>query len=114
MNVTWKDVDDYVDEVVIHYASKELTGVYGVPRGGVILAVMLSHALNIPFLSAPCEGCLVVDEISDTGSTLLHYREKKYQITTMFCNPETKVIPDFYKKLKHDEWVVFPWERRIP
>lgn len=112
--LTWEDVDDFVDELVIRYATREFSGVYGVPRGGSVLAVIISHAMNIPYLGAPSDGCLVVDDISDSGITLQHYQEKGYEIATMFCHPETKVIPDYYRSLKHDEWIVFPWERTSP
>lgn len=112
--ITWEDVEHFVDDVVARYTSKNLSGVYGIPRGGSVLAVMISHGLNIPCLSAPHKHCLVVDDISDSGLTLLHYREKGYEIVTMYCHPETKVTPNFYKKIKGDEWVVFPWERQIP
>lgn len=112
--LTWEEVDEFVDIVTIRYASRNLSGVYGVPRGGSVLAVMLSHGLNIPYLASPCENCMVVDDISDSGLTLQQYRKKGYEIVTMYCHPETKVIPHFYKNLKGDEWIVFPWEREIP
>jgi len=112
--ITWEDVDDFVDNVTIKYATRQPKGVYGIPRGGAVLAVMISHALGVPYLGAPCDGCMVVDDISDSGITLEHYRKKGYEIVTMFCHPSTKVIPDFYGRLKSDEWIVFPWERSSP
>ena len=109
--LTWNDVDKFISELSIHYRDWEFTGVYGIPRGGSVLAVMVSHALNIPCLFAPCKGCLVVDDISDSGLTLLHFREKGYEIATMFCKKETVVVPNFYTGTKTDEWIVFPWEK---
>lgn len=111
LQVTWTDVDDFIDKVTIHYATKNLTGVYGIPRGGLILAVMASHSLGIPLLQAPMKGCLVIDDISDTGITLKHYRDKGYQIATMFSTKNTQVKPDLTMFTKDDEWIVFPWER---
>lgn len=112
--VSWDEVEEFVDEVVIRYASRTVSGVYGIPRGGSVLAVMISHGLNVPCLNAPHKNCIVVDDISDSGLTLQHSRQKGYEIVTMYCHPETTVIPNFYKMLKADEWIVFPWERRIP
>ncbi len=111
LQVTWSDVDDWIDQVTIRYAGKHLSGVYGIPRGGTVLAIMLSHAMDIPCLSAPCKNCLIVDDISDTGITLKHYHEKGYQIATMYSTDNTEVIPDFSMFMKKDDWIVFPWER---
>ena len=111
LQVTWTDVDNFIDQVVLQYATRNLTGVYGIPRGGTVLAIMISHALDIPLLQAPSKGCLVVDDISDTGITLKHYREKGYQIATMYRTKDTEVVPDFSMFMKTEEWIVFPWER---
>lgn len=109
--VTWSDVDSFIDQIAIRYATTPLTGVYGIPRGGTVLAVMVSHALNIPLLQAPTKGCLVVDDISDTGATLKHYRHKGYHTATMFSTLDTDTPPDYHQYIKTDDWVVFPWER---
>lgn len=38
--VTWNDVDRFVYNVTAEYPN--ITGVYGLPRGGLTLAVMIS------------------------------------------------------------------------
>lgn len=111
--VSWQDVEEFVKSVADYYEHDTITGMYGIPRGGSILAVMISHEMDIPCLMAPCKGCLVVDDISDTGLTLLHYKSKGYQIATMFSHPQTKVVPDFSMKIKSDGWIVFPWEKTV-
>ena len=114
--VTWQDVEKFVTEVsAMPY---EFTGVYGIPRGGLIFAVMLSHKLHIPLLMSPIEGCLIVDDICDSGESLVHYvkdtsggKEHNYIIATMFYKPNTLGIePDLYMAMKYDDWIVFPWE----
>ena len=90
--VTWEEVDNFIDKVCSRYSSTTLSGVYGLPRGGLIFAVMLSHRLNIPLLSAPSHNCLIVDDICDSGESLLHYVRNssgeyftdKYHIVTMY------------------------------
>lgn len=109
--LTWNEVNKFIDELKIHYEDRKFTGVYGIPRGGAVLAVMASHALDIPYLGAPCKGCLVIDDISDSGLTLLHCREQGYEIATMFYAKGTAVMPNFYTSVKMDDWIVFPWER---
>lgn len=116
--VTWNEVDEFVNEVVQAYHGAPLSGVYGLPRGGLILAVMISNRLRIPMLTAPCEHCLIVDDICDTGESLIHYakdssaEEKPFwDIITMFYKEnELNIHPTIYKYKKEDKWIVFPWE----
>ena len=57
--VSWKTIESFVDEIAILHEKEKFTGVYGLPRGGLVLAVMISNKLNIPMLMAPCQGCLI-------------------------------------------------------
>ena len=113
--VNWQELNEHVETLAKKMADCNFTGVYGLPRGGLVPAVMLSHRLNLPLLMAPCEGCLVVDDIADTGVTLQHYREKGYAIAVIWWKPKASVSPDFYAVKDWDgelgrRWVVFPWE----
>ena len=106
--VTWDDVTEYCIQVGKRF--KNITGVYGIPRGGYVFAVIISNIFDVPMLAAPCEGCLVVDDIADTGETLIHYKERGYRISTMYYNKISAVTPDYYYKEKNDLWIVYPWE----
>lgn len=116
--VSWEEVERFVLEVSEHFQNKRLNGVYGLARGGLVLSVMLSHSLDIPLLNAPTSDCLIVDDICDSGESLLHYfknssgdKKKKNYICTMYYKPnELGVIPDYYMNEKNDAWIVFPWE----
>lgn len=115
--VTWDEVEDYIDHVVEYINMNKLTisGVYGIPRGGLILAVLLSHKLNKPLLLAPTPNCLIIDDIADSGRTLVHFTHNdtqfnKYFITTMYYCDRSIVKPDFYGYNKYEEWIIFPWE----
>lgn len=107
---TWKQVETYIGKVREWAEGKNFTGVYGIPRGGCVLAVMLSHALNIPMLPYPKHGCLIVDDISDSGHTLQFYKYQGYATTTMYYHKDTVTMPDFTVYEKGSEWIRFPWE----
>ena len=119
--VTWDEVQEFID-FVCRNINKEnpITGVYGLPRGGLIFAVMLSHKLHVPMLMSPATGCIIVDDICDSGESLLHYvkdtsgidpSDKAYQVATMYYKPnKLGIIPDLWWKPKEDKWIVFPWE----
>lgn len=115
--VTWHDVDRFVYNVTYEYPN--ITGVYGLPRGGLTLAVMISHRLDVPMLASPCKGCLIVDDICDSGESLLHFvnnssdpdASNDYIIATMYYKEnKLNIVPDYYQYEKGDKWIVFPWE----
>ena len=43
---TWGEFDKSVDYIANQCKKLKLSGIYGVPRGGLCLAVALSHKLN--------------------------------------------------------------------
>lgn len=113
--VTWDQVGQYIEDLKQLNEKYRWIGVYGVPRGGLVLAVMISNKLHLPFLGAPCEGCLVVDDIADTGRSLCHYTENetqfnKYYLSTMYYHEHSIVKPDYWYLQKYEDWIIFPWE----
>ncbi|MCL5733583.1 MAG: phosphoribosyltransferase [Patescibacteria group bacterium] len=99
--------------------NRQIKNIYGIPRGGLILAVSLSHRLNIPLVLSESEispQTLVVDDIYYTGKTInsLFSRHNLQQAVFWFRNQETAVPKDFEiisVKTKHSsEWLIFPWE----
>lgn len=106
-------------EQIVQWINKnnlKFTGIYGVPRGGLILAVILSHKLKIPLLTYRLEitnRTLIVDDISDTGETLkdtLLGLRVKPKVVTLFIHTNTKVLPDYFLREKKEDWVHFWWE----
>ena len=113
--VSWDQVEQYIADLKELNGKFQWKGVYGIPRGGLVLAVMISHRLDIPFLGAPCDGCLIVDDIADTGKSLYHFTENetqhnKYYLSTMYYQERSIVVPDYWYLQKHEDWIVFPWE----
>ncbi len=116
--VKWEDIEEYLDCVIeeINLRGIKPTGVYGLPRGGLIFATWLSYKLDIPLLMHAADGCIIIDDISDTGRSLYHFTENrsqfnKYFITTMFYVKDSLVKPDFYFKEKIvGNWIVYPYE----
>ena len=112
--LSWDDVDDLVNELCEKIPSNLplIDSVHGIPRGGLIPAVLISHKLGLPYVNAVGPNTLVVDDICDSGYTLdtgpgvytavLHYKPH----TSCF-------IPQLWAKLHEgDEWVIYPWETK--
>tara|TARA_Y100001937_G_C7133166_1_gene338599 strand:+ start:2257 stop:2688 length:432 start_codon:yes stop_codon:yes gene_type:complete len=121
--IKWKEYDDYIDRIcdwvdqLQRYQGLELGAVYGLPRGGLPIAVSLSHRLNLPLLMdyydrkiVTDKQILVVDDIADTGETLKDFQNKHNVICTFHYHEQSIVKPDFYCEEKGDKWIVYPWE----
>ena len=66
---TWSEFDNAVEEIASKCMFLEFSGIYGVPRGGLCLAVALSHKLKINLISEPQKNSLIVDDVYETGLT---------------------------------------------
>lgn len=112
--LTWQEFDLVIDKAAEQLESCEISGIYGIPRGGLTLAVALSHRLGVPMLAAPCKNCIVVDDIADTGITLQHFEDCNYATLTWCYKPDvSKVRPNYYYlTCAENEWIVFPWESK--
>ena len=93
--ITWENIDEAIEVLAkqiedskIHYEV-----IYGLARGGLVPAVMLSHRLKIPMvlnmeevwrLKVKNKAALIVDDISDTGETLKYFDDQKFDIKGLF------------------------------
>jgi hypoxanthine phosphoribosyltransferase len=112
--LSWDDVSDLVNKLCekIITEQPQIDSVFGLKRGGLIPAVMVSHKLGLPWSDVMLPNTLVVDDICDTGITLknciggytavLHYK------------PHTSCYqPNIYATIHEgDEWIIYPWERK--
>lgn len=125
--VKWWEVKEYIDNLVErlkkdeYFHLEECPGIFTFPRGGFILATLLSYKLDLPILSNPAKNCIIIDDIIDTGITMKKYsdlmNEKNYFITAMFMKDnqlaeeaEFQCFCDYFEYVKKDEWIVYPWE----
>ncbi|ABB50051.1 putative purine phosphoribosyltransferase related protein [Prochlorococcus marinus str. MIT 9312] len=107
---TWNDFDKSVLHIANKCKSLELSGIYGVPRGGLCLAVALSHKLNINLISEPRKNSLIVDDVYETGITLNTLKDiDGATFFVLFSKMKTKWWNTVFIS-KKSEWIVFPWE----
>lgn len=115
--ISWSWVDHQINVIADKlHSTSEFEAVTGVPRGGLIPAVMLSHKLGlkyIPYQQAVSKRrpVLVVDDISDSGLTLTDIGSKGFKTATLCVRYNTSYTPDYYgEEITSDKWLVFPWE----
>lgn len=116
--------------------------IVAISRGGIVVARILGDFLNLPIryitmvstegignLKTPViveglssqvadEKILLVDEIGDSGETIVkakehlrNFRPQKVYSAVPVIKPHTQPKPDFYMHTTH-KWVVFPYEVR--
>lgn len=114
----WEEFDADCEKIAQWAKDKNFTNVYGIPRGGLIIAVKISHLLDIPMVLEKKDisiGTLVVDDIVDKGNTLIRLMGllniQSFVTASLYLDPESVVRPDFFVNIKKN-WVQFPWETR--
>ena len=122
--VGWGELEESVSKLVSNI--KEIDYVIGIPRGGLIIAVMVSHRLGIKHMTIDHlekleedgfdlikKRILIVDDISDSGQTLKRYKKEGYTTATLDVRNSTITVPDHYVNwLDNTNWIVYPWEMK--
>tara|TARA_B100000900_G_C20212830_1_gene566554 strand:+ start:123 stop:560 length:438 start_codon:yes stop_codon:yes gene_type:complete len=123
--IDWNEIEALIFRLLYRIRTSDLKfkNIYGLPRGGLIPAVMLSHRLNIPLVKGDIgPDTLIVDDICDSGETLDKFVEKHQTLYSFPFNLKTAVLhykphtscfePTFNaEKWNKDDWLVYPWEK---
>ena len=123
--LSWNDIEVLVDNLAeqINKMDKKPFYIYGVPRGGAIPAVWLSHKTGIDYYqlnsaqiskTADLSHILIVDDICDSGETIKKLKENfpKCQIATLYYKETAIDKPDIYGEISTYDWLYFPWENQ--
>ena len=112
---TWEKFDKDCKKIAVWARGQHIKNIYGIPRGGLVIAVKVSHLLDIPVVLNRDDisgATLIVDDIIDEGATikrLLALIGEHHQVASIFYNKSAKHAPHFFVREKKN-WVVFPWE----
>ena len=110
---TWDEFDKSVEQIANKCKFLNFSGVYGVPRGGLCLAVALSHKLKINLISEPIKNSLIVDDVYETGITLSTFKNiEGAKFFVLFSKKKPIWWNSLYISEKSD-WIVFPWENNL-
>lgn len=108
--LTWKEFDIAVNKIVKHFEGYPIKSIYGEPRGGLTLAVALSHRMKAPlvFTKHIRENSLWVDDIIDSKRTYLANVDKFSYHTCWVA----RMNGNHYYNVEtmQSDWIVFPWE----
>lgn len=112
---TWEEFDVDCEKIAQWAKDKQFKNVFGIPRGGLIVAVKLSHLMEIPVILSGKDisaATLVVDDIVDEGNTLSRLLDSlhcKVMTASLYLGPSPSIKPDLFLH-KKTNWIVFPWE----
>lgn len=118
---TWKWVDQQIDSIGEQLEGTELPQfITGVPRGGLVPAVLMSHKFGIPYIGLEAaktlpgdlkKRILVLDDIADSGNTLAQIERHNFKTATLARRSSSSFTPNFIgTEIRDDHWLVFPWE----
>ena len=106
----WSEFDKSVDYIANRCKFLKFSGIYGIPRGGLCLAVALSHKLNIKLISEPAKNSLIVDDVYETGHTLNSLKNVDGAMFFVLFSKQKPIWWNTVNLAKKEEWIVFPWE----
>ena len=107
---SWSEFDKSVAYIADQCKFWKLSGIYGVPRGGLCLAVALSHKLNIQLIEKPLKNSLIVDDVYETGITLSNFKNIEGANFFVLVSKKKPIWWNTANFAHNKEWVVFPWE----
>ncbi len=115
--LSWEDIENDINILCNKIKERKFQFITGLPRGGLIPAVLISHKLDITYKSlnlskAIEEGkYLLIDDIADSGETLIDKKYKGYIKATLHYKKHSLIKPDYYaREIPNDMWLVYPWE----
>jgi adenine/guanine phosphoribosyltransferase-like PRPP-binding protein len=113
-------------------------GIIAITRGGLVPAAIVARELEIRLIDTVCiasyngrtqgglevlksvsgsgDGCLLVDDLVDTGKTAKTVREliPKAHFATIYAKPAGRPLVDtFMTEVSQDTWILFPWDSEI-
>ena len=123
--IPWEEIEALVNNLSlkINNSKTKYKNIFGLQRGGLIPAVMISHQLGIPMAKGDIgPTTLIIDDICDSGETL-DKLVKDYQTLYAFpFNLNTAVLhykphtssfkPTLWaNQWSSNDWIIYPWER---
>lgn len=106
---TWDELETRARQTAARWHGAGLTAVYGVPRGGIVPAVMVAKHLGVTMADELVPNVLVIDDLVDSGATARRYNGAPFDaLYRKSWSPPG--IASRAMAVPGDSWVSFPWE----
>ncbi len=119
VHYSWQEFNEAMDTIANRIKTEghlqRIKCIYGIPRGGLVIAVKLSHMLDLPLATlaevVAYGHTLIVDDIIDSGNTLSHIGKLAACTATIHRVPGAMFVPDIWvEERAKNAWVIYPWE----
>jgi uncharacterized protein len=110
---SWEQIEKMIELLALKLAKKSYINIVGIPRGGMIPAVMLSHKMNLKIPSRLSEvglKTLWIDDIIETGETLNDMNVQQFNSCCLVNKLGAAYAGVYAEMVEPNTWVVFPWE----
>ena len=93
--------------------SEQYSGIYGIPRGGIYVAIALRQELHLPIVEKKdiVNSTLVVDDLIDSGATRSKFPNNNF--ACLYDKNHSTTFKNTYVEKTIDDWVEFFWEKEI-
>lgn len=108
--IEWEEIENWIKLLSYKIKDKHYSGIYGIPRAGLLFAILLSYKTGLPLLLNPTKKCLIIDDDMSTGITLLQYIGR-YDTAVMYKNPDCKIKPTYCYKEYGDIYKEFIYDK---
>jgi uncharacterized protein len=115
--LNWDEIERLTNLLSVKIKMKhfQIDSIMGLPRGGLVPSVILSHKLNLPLVQKISQNTLIVDDICDSGNTFvkIYKNHPNLKFACLHFKPHTSIFnPTVYSQEVGDEWIVYPWEEK--
>ena len=111
---TWGDFDKAVISITNNPAIDwtQIDSIYGQPRGGLALAVAISHRIGKPLSLDLIDNAkkLWIDDIYDSGKTYTEAKALGFKQLAVWVSKRNDAFITCDQRLLNNDWIVFPWE----
>lgn len=140
VKVSWDQLHKDARNLARQLAAKgPFTSIIAVTRGGLVPAAIVARELDILHVDTLCissynwqsqtkdctvlkgvpgtgEGCLVIDDLVDTGKTAAIIRKllPDAYFATVYAKPEGRHLVDLcIGEVSQNTWILFPWDSEL-
>jgi uncharacterized protein len=122
--ITYMEYGLLLDQLIEKLKPIKFDYVFGIPRGGLPIAVHVSHYTNttildhelVPWDFYQDKNVLIVDDIIDTGKTIKTLKQmfelhmNIVAVASLFKRPDVVGASTDIWIEETPEWIIFPWE----
>lgn len=110
IKITYKELLEDAKHLakIIKANSEQYDSVFGVPRGGVPIAIIVAEELSLPLVEEPTSKTLIVDDLIDSGETRKKYKDNHFAV--LYKKPHSPITDCHYVYKELDGWIEFPYE----